>query len=178
MRKLIIILVVVLGVIGLGYGALQMLKLNTKKHSPEAEVPYFKGDFKVSVAYCQPAKKGREIFGNLVPYNEVWRTGANEATHFTTNKDLKFAEGTLPKGTYSLFSIPNEGEWTIIFNNKNGQWGTQYDQDEDQLRVKAKPSKLDETVEIFRIRFDEAQDSVLMQLEWDQTRVSLPIQPL
>jgi hypothetical protein len=93
-------------------------------------------DAKITINYSSPAVKGRTIWGDLVPYGKVWRAGANEATIFETSKDIKVEGKPLPAGKYSLFVIPSEDESTVIFNKQTGQWGTQYDESQDALRVK------------------------------------------
>lgn len=103
-----------------------MIKKGTKKHSPEVTALYEKDDLNIEVFYSSPSKKEREIFGALVPYNEVWRTGANEATTFTTNKDLSIQGHTLPAGEYTLWTIPGEKSWQIIFNSKMYGWGVSW----------------------------------------------------
>jgi len=100
------------------------------------------GKANVSVNYGSPSVKGRKIWGDLVPYNEVWRTGANEATVFKTDKDLYVEGKTLKAGEYSFFAIPTEGSWTIIFNKTVKQWGAyDYKEKDDVLRVTVKPVK-------------------------------------
>src|SRR5688572_2972596 len=81
----------------------------------------------ITVAYSAPSKRGREIMGGLVPYGKVWRTGANAATTLTTSTDLMIGNLHVPAGTYSLYTIPGEKEWTLIVNKQTGQWGTNYD---------------------------------------------------
>lgn len=159
---------------GFGY-----MKSQTKKASPEETVEYKNGDLEMSVFYCRPYKKDRVIFGELVPYNEVWRTGANEATTFTTNKDITMGQEALSAGTYTLWTIPEEDRWTIILNSKMYGWGVNFDSKATrepefdvisfQRRVENLPG---EAVEQFTISF--AEDASL-QLEWDKTRVSIPI---
>ncbi len=96
----------------------------------------------ITIAYSSPSVKGRTIWGDLVPYGEVWRTGANAATTFETDKTLKIQGNKLPAGKYSLFTIPTEGDWTIIFNKVSDQWGAyKYSADDDVLRVTATPQK-------------------------------------
>lgn len=170
MKKLLI----VIGIVGLGYLAFNLFIMNTKKHSPESIARYEK-EVNLQVEYCRPSKKNREIFGSLVPFGEVWRTGANEATLFKTSKDLVFGDKVLPAGQYSLFTVPGETEWQIIFNEETGQWGTQYSKDEDVLRVPAISTKIDEVKESFTIKFDDAGGKLNMLLSWDQTQVVLPI---
>jgi hypothetical protein len=101
----------------------------------------------ITIDYSSPSVKGRKIWGNLVPYDKVWRAGANEATIFETDKDIKVEGKTLAKGKYSLYALPGEKEWTIIFNSATGQWGinrdgtTTEDPAKDVLRVTVKPRK-------------------------------------
>ena len=95
----------------------------------------------VSIDYSQPAVKGRAIGAEIAPFGQVWRTGANEATVFEINKDVKIEGQSLPAGKYGLYSIPGKDEWVIIFNKKWDQWGTRYNEADDALRVKVKPGK-------------------------------------
>ena len=101
----------------------------------------------ITINYSSPSVKERKIWGELVPYDKVWRAGANKATIFETDKDLKVEGNTLPAGKYSIYAIPGETEWTIIFNSATGQWGvnrdgtTTQDPAKDVLRVKVKPKK-------------------------------------
>jgi hypothetical protein len=133
----------------------------------------------VKIVYGQPYKNDRQIFGELVPYGEVWRTGANEATELTTTQNISFAGDTLGAGTYALFSIPREGnEWTIILNNELGQWGAfEYDSAHDILRVDVPSQSTEKVTEALTIRFSDMQDdSTNIIMEWDQTKVSIPVQ--
>ncbi len=141
------------------------------KPSPPAKLETKIGDAKITIAYSQPGVKDREIFGKLVPYGKVWRTGANEATTFTTSKDITINGQKLAAGTYTLFTIPGEKEWTIIFNTEMGQWGAyKYDAEKDALKVKATPEKHKATE---RMTFS-AKDGVIY-LDWAETRVPLTI---
>jgi hypothetical protein len=129
----------------------------------------------VKVAYGQPSKKGREIFGGLVPYDSVWRTGANEATEITFAKDATFGGKSVKKGTYSLFTIPTASEWTFILNPVLKQWGAYgYDKvkDKDVLQVSVPSKKIDAPVEKLKLSFDSKNNLVL---EWDQTHVEVPV---
>ncbi|MCS6821825.1 MAG: DUF2911 domain-containing protein [Microscillaceae bacterium] len=131
----------------------------------------------VKVVYGQPHKKGRVIFGNLIPYDEVWRTGANEATEITLTRDVKIKDKLLKAGTYTLFSIPNETEWTIIFNAELGQWGAyKYEEykDKNVLVVKVPPQVSEDEYEAFTILFDETPKGLNMSLNWDRTKVVVP----
>ena len=110
--------------------------------SPPATATGKIGDATVTINYSSPAVKGRKIWGELVPYGQVWRTGANEATTITFSKDVSIEGQPLKAGTYALFTIPAENEWTIVFNKTAKQWGAfKYDQAQDALRVKVKPTK-------------------------------------
>jgi len=110
-----------------------------KRVSPPATASATIKGTKVEIKYSQPSVKGRKIWGGLVPYDQVWRTGANEATTFETSQDVKIEGKTLPKGKYSLFTIPGKKSWTLIFNKKAKQWGAyNYSSSDDALRVKVK----------------------------------------
>lgn len=124
----------------------------------------------VDLSYSSPAVNGRMIWGGLVPYNQVWRTGANEANVFETDKDLLVNGQKLPAGKYSLFTIPGEKEWTVIFNKEWNQWGTmKYNSADDVLRVTTKPQKSRQFNE--RLKFT-LEDSVLSLL-WENLQINL-----
>jgi hypothetical protein len=143
-----------------------------KPASPKAEVSGKAGSANVKIVYCQPSAKGRKIMGGLVPYGEVWRTGANEATTIEFDKAVKVEGKELPAGTYSLFTIPGENEWTIIFNKEPKQWGAyKYNSAEDVLRVTVKPTKTDSFVETFTI--EPKNDKV--NLKWENTAVAFNV---
>jgi hypothetical protein len=133
----------------------------------------------LKIIYSQPQKHGREIFGKLVPFGAVWRTGANEATEITLTQDILINNLQLNAGTYSIFSIPDKEKWTIIINKDLGQWGAyNYNQKTDVLRfdvpVKSIPNDL--VYEPFTIRIDQKTDTAEIFLLWDKTQVSFPIQ--
>ena len=139
--------------------------------SPPAEVSGEIGDAMIHVAYSSPAVKEREIWGGLVPYNKVWRTGANEATVFETSADITVNGKALPAGKYGLFTIPGEETWTVIFNSVSDQWGAyNYDSAKDVLRVTATPG---ESAFQERLRFVIADEQVV--LEWERLRLPLYI---
>ncbi|MCY3613628.1 MAG: DUF2911 domain-containing protein [Bacteroidetes bacterium] len=132
------------------------------------------GDAYVKVHYSSPRKRGREIFGDLVPYGELWRTAANEATEITVAADIRVGGQVLPAGTYSLFSIPDRTQWTLILNSGLGQNGTgQYDEEQDVLRVTVPVTELDAIREAFTISFEEQELGVNMIVEWDRVRVEM-----
>jgi hypothetical protein len=147
-------------------------KDKSKRPSPPAQVTETIGSAKVTIDYSQPSKKGRAIFGELVPYGQVWRTGANEATWIELSADVTVQGQKLKAGKYGLFTIPGDGEWTIIFNSKWDQWGSSgYDASADVLRVKAKSSSTEAT-EKFTISLAKNGTATIA---WDQTKVEFVI---
>lgn len=133
----------------------------------------------VKCTYGQPLKKGREIFGNLVPYGKLWRTGANEATEVTFTTNIQIGETQLPAGTYTLFSIPNKEKWTIILNSELGQWGDfDYDASKNVLTYEASVSTNTDIYEGFTIQFEDVTNGFNMLLLWDTIKVSIPIQKI
>lgn len=133
------------------------------------------GDAELWVDYGRPAKRGREIFGRVVPWNLVWRAGANAATHFHTPVDLTVGGAAVPAGTYTLWVLPTPDGWTLIVNRQTGQWGTMYDEARDLVRVDLEVETLPEPVELFTIAIEPAGDGALLRLSWDRTRASVPI---
>jgi len=131
----------------------------------------------VSIAYSSPAVKGRKVWGDLVPFDKPWRAGANEATIFETDKDLKIEDKTLPAGKYSLFAIPGEKEWTFIFNSETGQWGinrsgeANFDPAKTVLTVKAKAKKSDK----FQERLTYEVEKKGFELQWENLEVPVSI---
>lgn len=151
-----------------------------KSFSPEEEVVFNQDNLRINVFYNRPYKKGREIFGGLVPFDTVWRTGANEATTFEATKDLLIEGKTLRAGKYSLWTIPRPETWTIIFNSEYGQWGinskgeANRDPERDALTVNVHAVKQDQVFEQFTIAFEKTGSDAEMVLFWDQTLVSVP----
>lgn len=128
----------------------------------------------LEIRYGRPSMRGRVIYGGLVPWGRVWRTGANEATHFRTPVALRIGDARVPAGEYTLFSIPGEGEWTLVINRQTGQWGTAYDASRDLVRVPMRVESLDEPAETLTIALapGSASDGVLT-IEWERTRAIL-----
>jgi len=178
MKKFLIVLgvivVLVLGVL------LYMRLVYTKSFSPEDKSSFSNADLEISVLYNRPYKKGRVIFGELVPYSKVWRTGANEATVFETNKDLMFGDKTLKAGKYTLFTIPEEQSWTILFNSETGQWGVDFngetnrDAAKDVLSVQALSVQQEKEFEQFTISIERWGEEMQLIFMWDKTLVSVP----
>ena len=158
-----------------------IFRTDTKSYSPEDTILYQKGDWKMEVFYNRPYKKDRKIFGGLVPYNEVWRTGANEATTFETNKDILVDGSLLKAGKYTLWTIPMQDSWKVIFNSQMYQWGITAEKkpsripEYDALVVEVPVRKLKNPLEQFTIGFNEAFDMVNLNLAWDQTLIRVPL---
>lgn len=131
---------------------------------------------KVTISYSRPSMKGRKIMGGLVPYGQVWRTGANEATTLTTEIALNIGGAKVPAGTYTLYTLPSEGTWKLIINKQTGQWGTEYNQDQDLARVDMTRSEIVVPVEQFTISLDQdSNDSADLVLEWEKTRLTVVV---
>jgi hypothetical protein len=129
------------------------------------------GGADVWVDYGRPLKRGREIFGNVVPWNAVWRTGANSATQFNTSADLVIGGATVPAGKYTLWTLPTPSGWKLIINKQTGQWGTEYHAEQDLVRVDAKVETLAAPVEQLVIAFEPG----VLTVAWDRTKVSVPV---
>jgi hypothetical protein len=157
-----------------------MDKNQTKSLSPEETVAYEDDELKIDVFYNRPFKKGREIFGGLVPYGKVWRTGANEATTFETKTPLRVKGKLLKAGKYSLWTIPNEHSWSIIFNAEYGQWGVNpagepnRNPEKDVLMVEVHAAQHEKEFEQFTITFEKMGADPEMILLWDKTVVVIP----
>jgi len=130
----------------------------------------------ITVDYSSPRMKGREIYGGLVPYGEVWRTGANEATTFVTNADLTVGGKDVPAGSYTIFTVPNRDKWTLIISKRTGEWGIPYPGEADDLaRVEMKVTPLPSPVENFTVGFDQAAAGCTMRMDWEGTRAWVEI---
>lgn len=153
---------------------------HTKSFSPEGTVAFDYGDLQIKVYYNRPFKKGRVIFGGLVPFDSVWRTGANEATIFESNKSLDFRGKSLPAGKYSLWTIPREDIWTVIFNSEYGQWGinsegeANRDPAYDVIQVDVQALEQSKEFEQFTIAFEPVGMDAEMILMWNNTLVTVP----
>ncbi|HLE33443.1 MAG TPA: DUF2911 domain-containing protein [Bacteroidota bacterium] len=134
---------------------------------------------KVSVNYGRPSMRKRKIMGELVPFNVVWRTGANEATAFVTEADLQIGGVKLPAGSYTLYTLPSQKQWKLIINKQTGQWGTVYDAHLDFARVNLKKKTLKNPVEKFLISFKRnGSAGGIMVLEWENTSLSISFKVL
>jgi len=154
-----------------------------QRPSPSAKANCtFSDDKSIKVDYSSPRAKGRKIYGGLVPYGEVWRAGANEATTFVIDTDVVLGGKTVPAGAYTIFTIPNQDKWTLIISKKTKNakggpvWGVPYPGEaEDFARVDMKASKLPSNVENFAISFDKSPSGCAMNLDWETTRASIEI---
>lgn len=147
-----------------------------KPLSPPAKATATLGGKDITIDYSAPSKRGRTIMGELVPYGKVWRTGANAATTLTTATDLMIGNLHVPAGTYTLYTIPNDGEWTLIVNKQTGQWGTKYDESQDLGRVKLAVKAVPDTVETFAIALTPSGAKTgTLSFTWENVQASVPV---
>jgi Protein of unknown function (DUF2911) len=147
------------------------------KPSPEASTSCDLGGGKtIKTDYSSPRMKGRKIYGGLVPFGEVWRTGANEATTFVPSADVVVGGKTVPAGNYTIFTVPSADKWTLIINKKTGEWGIPYKYESDELaRVDMKISKLPSPLENFTIAYEKSGNGCTLRMDWETTRASVDI---
>jgi hypothetical protein len=130
----------------------------------------------ITIDYSRPSMRTRKIFGGLVPYGQVWRTGANSATSLKTDVNLTIGGASVPAGSYTLYTIPEEKKWTLIINKQTGQWGTDYDEKQDLARVEMKLSKNASPTEQFTIGFDQTgATSAVLKLDWADTTAKVEV---
>ncbi len=150
--------------------------------SPKDSAKIELNDLNLKVEYNRPSRRERKIFGALVPFNKVWRTGANEATTFQTNMDLRINGMRLAKGKYTVWTVPMENNWKIMFNTRQYEWGVNekmepmWDPNYDAIELEAAVKKLDETVEKFTIAFDNTTGKLKLTFAWDTTLIEIPIE--
>lgn len=144
--------------------------------SPHESVSGTVGEANITMTYGRPYKKGREIYGGLVPFDAVWRTGADEATTLETDRDLMLGELHVPAGKYSVYTIPSGEKWTLIVNNVAEQWGTQYDEAQDLGRAEMSVAEASEMTEQLTIAIEAGEGSNgTLSIVWDMTVATLPI---
>lgn len=149
--------------------------------SPEDTIEFKLNDLKLEIFYNRPYRKERQVFGALVPFNKVWRTGANEATTFETNKPLQIKGLSLPAGKYTLWTVPKDSTWNVIFNSKQYAWGVNaemkpmWDPNYDVLNVEVPVQKLQNYVEQFTIAFDNSTDNLFLTMAWDDVKIAVPL---
>lgn len=130
----------------------------------------------ITVDYSSPRMRGRKIYGDLVPFGQVWRAGANEATTFVVTTDVTVGGKAVPAGNYTLFTVPNADKWTLIISKKTGEWGIPYPGEADDFaRVQMKVSKLPAPVENFTIALDHAVSSCTLRMDWETSRAAVEI---
>jgi hypothetical protein len=130
----------------------------------------------VTIDYSRPSMRSRKVFGGLVPYDQVWRTGANAATSLKTSVDLTIGGTSVPKGSYTLYSLPSANGWQLIVNKQTGQWGTEYNQAQDLARIPVKVTQRSSGLELFTISFDKmGADGGTLKVEWENTLASVDV---
>jgi len=172
MAKISCILIFILCISSISYAQDQV----PARPSPLAVVTAKSKDSYLKITYSQPQKHGREIFGKLVPYGQVWRTGANEATEITITKDILLNSILLKAGTYSIFTIPQKDVWTLIINSELGLWGSyNYNQRLDVFRFDVPVKTSDKICEAFTIAIDQRNELADLIIQWDLAKISVPI---
>ncbi len=143
--------------------------------SPPATAEAVIANRKITINYSAPSMRGRKIMGELVPFGKVWRTGANAATTLITEADVKIGELLVPKGTYTIYTVPGQTDWKLIINKQSGQWGTVYNEDQDLGRVDIKVKEVTPPVEQFVIALNRTSDKGgLLTMTWENTEASVP----
>jgi len=183
MKKFALIATSFFAVATLASAQMNMPQDKSKRPSPPASAECKFSDGKtIKVDYSSPrindpkTHQPRKIFGGLVPYGEIWRTGANEATTFVSDTNLTVGGKAVLAGSYTIFTVPNADKWTLIINKKTAEWGIPYKYEADELgRVDMRVSKTPAPVENFSIAFDSAGSKCTMNVEWENTRASVEI---
>jgi Protein of unknown function (DUF2911) len=182
MRKFALIAVSLFAVATLASAQMNMSDDKSKRPSPPASAACKFSDGKtIKIDYSSPRAKGRKIFGEasekaLVPYGQIWRTGANDATTFVTDTNLNVGGKAVPAGSYTIFTVPKADAWSLVISKKTGEWGTDYPgEKEDLVRAPMTVSKTSAPVENFTIAFDQAGSKCTLRLEWENTRASVDI---
>lgn len=160
-------------------GALAVVMLAQEKKplsAPGTASVKFDDGKTVTIQYSRPSMRNRKIFGELVPYGQPWRTGANAATSMTTDTDLVIGNTTVPKGSYTLYTLPGTNDWQLIVNKQTGQWGTEYNQGQDLARIPMKVEKRSAPMETFTISLEKAgADAATLKLDWENTTASVDV---
>jgi hypothetical protein len=182
MKKFALIAVALCAVATLASAQMNMSDDKSKRPSPPASAACKFSDGKtIKIDYSSPRAKGRKIFGEasekaLVPYGQIWRTGANDATTFVTDTNLNVGGKAVPAGSYTIFTVPKADAWSLVISKKTGEWGTDYPgEKEDLVRVPMTVSKTSAPVENFTIAFDQAGSKCTLRIEWENTRASVEI---
>jgi hypothetical protein len=162
-------------VIAVQVAAAQELKLPAL--SPNSTITQDISTSKIEITYSRPSLRGRTVFGDVVPFGSVWRTGANSATKVTFGEDVRIGDVNIKAGSYSLYTIPDKTEWEVIINKNTGNWGANgYDTNDDVVRLKVRPVALESAVETFTISIGSITfSSCTIDLSWERTHVSIPV---
>lgn len=180
MFKRILILLSILA-LGLFLYSVFVENIFSPRESPKDSAEISLNDLKLKVEYNRPSKRERQIFGALVPFDKVWRTGANEATTFETNNDLMIDGMLLKKGKYTIWTVPMKDSWKVMFNSKQYKWGVNekmepmWDPNFDSLEIEVPTKQIDETVEQFTIAFDHGTGNLKLTMAWDSTIIEVPL---
>ena len=177
-NSIVLFAAAIASILASGLHAQEAKKIEFPQASPLASVKERVGVTGVSIDYSRPSARERKVFGGLVPYGEVWRTGANAATKVTFSTDVKLGGAAVPAGSYALFTIPGEGEWTVILSRVvDGQWGSYaYNPKDDQARVKVKPVALAEPLETMTIAVQDMRaGKANLVIAWEKTKVSVEL---
>ena len=182
MRKFALIAVSLFAVAMFASAQMNMSDDKSKRPSPPASAACKFSDGKtIKIDYSSPRAKGRKIFGEasekaLVPYGQIWRTGANDATTFVTDTNVTVGGKAVPAGSYTIFTVPKADAWSLVISKKTGEWGTDYPgEKEDLVRAPMTVSKTSAPVENFTIAFDQAGSKCTLRMEWENTRASVEI---
>jgi len=176
MKKYLLAFALAAGLNFTGASFAQAPKIDFPAPSPACTIKQHVGLTDIEIVYSRPSAKGRQIFGSVVPYNAVWRTGANNASEITFSTPVKLNGTDVAAGSYALYTIPGESEWTIILNKGVGKSGTQYDEKEDVVRFKAAAKNLPMAIETFTIEFNHIRDdSAVLNLVWENTVAAINV---
>ncbi|MFT4536723.1 MAG: hypothetical protein ACI9P5_004099 [Saprospiraceae bacterium] len=174
MFKKILLGLTIIVLIFIGFIAFQLS--NNSTQSPPSNISIQSEELAISIDYHRPFKKGRNIFGGLVPYGKYWRTGANNATEIEFNKDVHFGDQKVSAGRYRLYTIPNENTWKIVLNSELGKWGLfEPDNSLDILTIEVSSLVSTEIQEQFQIALEASDKRAILSMVWDQTKVEVPI---
>ena len=177
MKKLVLIPAALLALATLAAAQMEMGPDKSKRPSPPASTECKFSDGKtVKIDYSSPRAKGRKVFGGLVPYGDVWRTGANEATTFVAGTNVTVGGKDVPAGSYTIFTVPKADAWTLVISKKTGEWGTDYPgEKEDLARVPMTVAKTSGPVENFTIGFEQGGRKCSLHMEWENTRAKVEV---
>ena len=176
MRKVLTVCTVAVLAVLVGVIVARAQQDKSKRPSPPATAKCeLAGGKSITIDYSSPRKKGRAIFGGLVPYGQVWRAGANEATTFVTTADLMVGGTHVPAGSYTIFTIPEKDKWTLVISKQTGEWGTAYPGEKEDLARVAMKAASGPAMENFTISFDKGEKGCTLKMAWDTTVASVDI---